>query len=100
MRMARVNITIPDELLASARAAELNVSRLATSALSEELDRRAKITALDNYLQELEAELGPTSAAEQAAARHWADRLLGDTAHQHALDRGAPSGPDTGTDPT
>jgi hypothetical protein len=82
MRMARVNITIPDELLASARAAELNVSRLAAFALSEELDRRAKITALDNYLQELEAELGPTSAAEQAAAQDWADRLLGDPARQ------------------
>jgi Arc/MetJ family transcription regulator len=80
MRMARVNITIPDDLLASARAADLNVSRLAASALSEELDRRAKITALDIYLAELEEELGPTSEADRVAAQQWADRLRGDPA--------------------
>jgi len=78
MRMARVNITIPDEVLAEARAARLNVSRLAASALGEELERRAKVAALDRYLRELEAELGPVSANEQAAAREWADQVLGD----------------------
>lgn len=78
MRMARVNITIPDEVLAEARAARLNVSRLAASALGEELERRAKVAALDRYLRELEAELGPVSANEQAAARKWADQRLGD----------------------
>jgi len=45
--MARVNVTIPDEVLARARNARLNVSRVATSALSE-LDRRARIAALDD----------------------------------------------------
>jgi post-segregation antitoxin (ccd killing protein) len=75
MRMARVNITIPDELLEHARAAGLNVSRLAAVALAEELDRRAKIAALDAYLAELEAELGPTPQAELEAAATWADRL-------------------------
>ena len=59
MRMARVNITIPDELLEHARSAGLNVSRLAASALAEELDRRAKIAALDDYLAEMDAEFGP-----------------------------------------
>ncbi len=82
MRMARVNITIPDELLVGARAAGLNVSRLAASALAEELDRRAKITALDNYLQMLDVELGPISAADQAAAQHWADRISDAPAQQ------------------
>ena len=82
MRMARVNITIPDELLVGARAAGLNVSRLAASALADELDRRAKITALENYLRELDAELGPISAAEQAAAQNWADRLFDAPAQQ------------------
>lgn len=82
MRMARVNITIPDDLLTRARAADLNVSRLAASALTEELDRRAKITALDNYLRELDAELGPTSAADQAEAQRWASHLLGHPAQQ------------------
>ena len=75
MRMARVNITVPDELLAHARAAGLNVSRLASSALAEELDRRAKLAELDAYLAELDAELGPVSAEDLAAAAQWADRI-------------------------
>jgi post-segregation antitoxin (ccd killing protein) len=75
MRMARVNITVPDELLTQARAAGLNVSRLAASAVAEELDRIAKIAALDAYLAELDAEFGPVSDQEAAAAREWADRL-------------------------
>jgi len=74
--MARVNITVPDDLLDRARAAGLNVSRLAAAALSEELDRRAKIAALDSYLRDLEVEVGPVSADEQAAAGEWADRAL------------------------
>jgi len=82
MRMARVNISIPDELLVGARAAGLNVSRLAASALTEELDRQAKITELENYLHMLEVELGPISAADQAAAQHWADRVFDAPAQQ------------------
>lgn len=77
MRIARVNVTIPDELLAQARARGLNVSRTAAAALAEELDRRARIDALDGYLRELDAELGPISPDDQAAARAWADRELG-----------------------
>ena len=73
--MARVNITVPDELLQQARAAGLNVSRLAAAAVAEELDRRAKIAALDSYLAELDAELGPLPDHEMMAARKWADQL-------------------------
>ncbi len=75
--MARVNITVPDDLVEQARAAGLNVSRLASAALAEELDRRAKLAALDTYLHELDIELGPVSAEERAAAQSWADRLPG-----------------------
>ena len=75
MRMARANITIPDELLSQARAAGLNVSRLAASAVAEELDRLAKIAELDAYLAELDAELGPVGDQEVAAAREWATQL-------------------------
>ena len=75
MRMARVNITVPDELLSQARAAGLNVSRVAASAVAEELDRLAKIAELDNYLAELDAELGPLGDQEVATAREWADQL-------------------------
>ena len=76
MRMSRVNITVPDNVAAEARAAGLNVSRLATAALLEELDRRAKTEALDKHLAQLERELGPIPADQQAEAAAWADRVL------------------------
>lgn len=76
MRMARVNITVPDELLEHAREAGLNVSRLASAALAEELDRRAKIAALDAYLAEMDAEFGPVPDADRERAAAWADGLL------------------------
>ncbi len=74
--MVRVNITIPDELLDRARAADLNVSRLAAAALAEELDRCAKIAELDAYLAELDAGLGPVPEHELVAATEWADSVL------------------------
>lgn len=80
MRMARVNITLPDDLLEQARAAGLNVSRTAATALAEELDRRAKVAALDSYLRELDIALGPIGADDEAAAREWADRAFGNFA--------------------
>jgi hypothetical protein len=76
MRMARVNITLPDDLLNQARAAGVNVSRLAAAALAEELDRRAKIHELDAYLADLDNELGPVPQHELRAAREWADAVL------------------------
>ncbi len=75
MRMTRVNITIPDDIITHARAAGLNVSRLATAALVEELDRRAKIDALDAYLAQLDRDLGPITLEEQAAAAAWAETI-------------------------
>ena len=75
MRMARVNITMPDDLVAKARTAGLNMSRLASEAVADALDRLARIAELDAYLAELDAELGPTTADEKAEARRWADQL-------------------------
>lgn len=79
MRMVRVNITLPDELHVRARAAGLNVSRLASAAVSEELDRLAKIAELDDYLADLDRELGPPSEEEIADARRWVDHIAGGT---------------------
>jgi Post-segregation antitoxin CcdA len=76
MRMSRVNITVPDDIASQAREAGLNVSRVATTALIEELDRRAKVDALDTYLARLDAELGPIGPDEAAAATSWADRIF------------------------
>ena len=58
------------------------MSRLSASALSEELDRRDKIAALDTYLRDLDVELGPVSSDEQVAAEEWANRGFGDPKHQ------------------
>jgi post-segregation antitoxin (ccd killing protein) len=84
MRMARVNITMPDDLHAHARAAGLNVSQLAQRAVADELNRQAKIAELDAYLAELEDQLGPTSDAERAEAKAWAGKALGTSARRHS----------------
>jgi post-segregation antitoxin CcdA len=75
--MARVNVTIPDYLLRQAKDAELNISKLTRDAIVQELDRRAKIALIDTYLAELDAELGPISPQEQAAAEALVDRAYG-----------------------
>jgi hypothetical protein len=76
MRMARVNITVPDEVIVRARTAKLNISRIATAALVEELDRLVKLAELDAYLAELEAERGPITDEEAAEGRAWLDAVL------------------------
>lgn len=92
MRMARVNITMPDDLLDRARSAGLNVSRVAAGALSEELDRCAKVAELEAYLGRLEAEAGPTSEDERAAAREWADEVLPSASDPEPSEGGARAG--------
>ena len=89
MRMSRVNVTIPDDVVAQARAVGLNVSRVATAALVEELDRRNRIDALDTYLAQLERELGPIPDDERTAAMEWADRLLAPVAASSSRRRSA-----------
>ena len=73
MRMARVNITIPDDLLARARAAGLNVSAAAAAGVTHELAHLDKIAELDRYLAEMEAAHGAATEAETAEARAWLD---------------------------
>jgi hypothetical protein len=75
--MARVNITMPDDLYRHAREAGLNVSQLAQRAVAGELSRLAKVAELDVYLADLEAELGPIGDAERVDAKAWADKALG-----------------------
>ena len=62
MRMARVNVYLPDDLATRARAAELNVSRLTQAAIQRELDR----CALDEWLDEVAA-LPPTGINDVTA---------------------------------
>jgi post-segregation antitoxin (ccd killing protein) len=76
IHMVRVNITVPDEVMVRARAAKLNISRIATAALIEELNRLVKLAELDAYLAELEAERGPITEKAAAEGRAWLDRAL------------------------
>ena len=71
-----MNISISDDLVRRAKEAGLNVSKLARDAIIEELERLAKIAAVDEYLAELESELGPISPEEQARADALVERLL------------------------
>ena len=57
MRMARVNVYLPDELADAARAAELNVSGITQAALKEALAERDTNRWLDSI-----ARLQPTTA--------------------------------------
>lgn len=82
---ARVNITVPEELIARARAAGLNVSGVTAEALAEELDSFDKIQGLRDYLDELDAELGPPSYEELRAAREWADAAFPDHPNPNPL---------------
>ena len=75
VRMARVNISIPDDLHDRARQAGLNVSRVAAGALESELRRRVKADTLSAYLAELDSELGPISPEAAATAARWAEQL-------------------------
>lgn len=75
--MARVNISVPDDLHARAKLAGLSVSHLAQAAIAAELERLAKIAELDSYLAELEVEHGPISDADRADAHAWAEETFG-----------------------
>lgn len=83
--MARVNITVHDDLIRRARAAGLNVSGVTAEALAEELDRLEKIQGLRDYLDALDAELGPPSEEELRAAREWADAAFPDHPNPNPL---------------
>ena len=74
--MARVNISIPDDVIERARVAGVNVSRVATEALLDELDRREKRRSLEQYLAEMDRRLGPVSSERVAEAVAWADGIL------------------------
>lgn len=77
MRMARVNITVPDEVLSAARNAGLTISTVATEGLRRELERLSKADSVHRYLAELDAELGPSTAEEIERAQRWADAAFG-----------------------
>lgn len=77
MRMARVNITVPDDVLTRARDHGLNVSGLATAALRNELERLDKVAGFERMMAEIDAEMGPRDPQEIEDARRWAEDVYG-----------------------
>ena len=83
MRMARVNIYLPEELAREAKAAGLNISAITQEALRSALASRRVVAWLDGILR-----LPPTgvtheqamTALAEARAEMWGDEDRGDAA--------------------
>jgi hypothetical protein len=74
--MARANVYLPDELHTRARAAGLNVSEITQRAIERELQRTERLTAMDEFLEELAGDLGAATEAERHEADTWAQAVL------------------------
>lgn len=68
---ARRNVSLPEDLDEAARAAGLNVSGLTRQAIVDALDRENRMSRLDAWLDELDAEHGPPSAEAVIEAEAW-----------------------------
>ncbi len=73
--MARVQVTLPDELYAFLESSGLSVDELLRTAVETELRRHEAQVAGEAYLDQLEAEVGEPSAEVYAKARASADRI-------------------------
>jgi post-segregation antitoxin (ccd killing protein) len=76
MRMARLNVYVPDELAEAARAAELNVSAITQDAIRTVLDANSVDAWLDSL--ELPDRVSVSHAAAQRALDEARDELWGD----------------------
>ena len=70
MRMARVNVYLPDELAAAVKAADLNVSAITQAALAEEL----AIRDTNRWLDELRRLPSLNISHEEVLEAVWAAR--------------------------
>jgi post-segregation antitoxin (ccd killing protein) len=77
MRMARVNVYLPDELARAARAADLNISKVAQEALSNNLAQRETDSWLDHLedLPRANISHGQVIAAIDEARAEFGDRI-------------------------
>jgi post-segregation antitoxin (ccd killing protein) len=67
-RMPRLQVYLPDDLYQRVKAEGLPASELLQAAVRAELRRRDLLKATDEYLAELESEVGEPTAAERARA--------------------------------
>ena len=80
-RMPRVQVYLPDELYNELKQRDLPASELLQMAVRAEVERRQALESADEYLAELEAEVGEPAARQrnraEAIARRVRDHQLG-----------------------
>lgn len=76
-RMPRLQVYLPDDLYRELKARRLKASELLQEAVRIEVQRLQRIEGIEQYIAELEAEVGPPSAEDEAYAAALVDRLLG-----------------------
>jgi DNA primase len=69
---------LPEELRRQVKQEGLPVSEILQEALREELTRREKLAAIDEYLDELVAEVGEPTAEDYARAERLAAQIRGE----------------------
>ncbi len=67
-RMPRIQVYLPDDLHREVKRTGLSPSELLQEAVRSELRRRQQIALLDEYLGELEQEVGKPARADKARA--------------------------------
>jgi post-segregation antitoxin (ccd killing protein) len=82
--MPRIQVYVPSEMYAELKARDLPASQIFQSAVSAELERLRALDAVDEYLAELDAELGEPSAEDEAWAKGIVQRI---DRHLGSLDR-------------
>jgi len=75
MRMARMQVYLPDDLYALAKERGLPASHLLQQALRSEIRRLELLEATDEYVDELVTEVGPPTEEETARAEAIVRRL-------------------------
>ena len=76
LRMARVNVYLPDALHERAKRARLNVSDLCQQAIESELGRRRRLRVLERLADETTESFGEASTDEVAAVEAWVDQVM------------------------
>lgn len=82
MRMPRVQVYLPDELYDELKQRGLPASELLQVAVRAEVERQVALTETENYLAELEAEIGTPSARAVSQAEAIARRIRSRSASQ------------------
>jgi len=72
-RMPRMQVYLPDDLYAEVKQQGLAASELLQKAVREEIRRLELISAGEEYLEELQAEVGPSTPESKA----WAEKIIG-----------------------